>query len=328
MVIRSTFKRGKIGQSFKGLAYSYTSKHGEVVASMPSKPGKARSSLQQQNMDLFKQATIAMKLMPAPFLVKSAKDAKGTPMLPRDAILAALYGKGPTIVLPGGRVIRPMANRVDMSSVMDNIAWRPGSMLWRDNELWQGIDPPAVPSLLGFDLVDGPVWLDAENFGSSRIWQNPIPGLIVSSSFNCKGSLYVPHDHIICYGMSSYNEIENGKTVWFSCYEVTVGRVISAIKADEQYPVAMSGGARYLTHQWATPFILSPGNLYVFAVRVPADATTFNTRQNIAPRDQKMLPLVPSYARFALASQNPVVGDQFTSQTTSEQYAIGIQGRV
>ena len=327
MLIRSTFKRGKIGQSFKGLAYSYTSKHGEVYASMPKKPGKARTSLQQQNMDMFKDACIAMKLLPAPFLNAAREAAKDTPMLPRDCILAALYGQGPVFFLPGGRRLIPMARRVDMSSVMDNLAWKPGSLLWRDNDLWVGLDRPDVPSLLGFDMVNGPVWLDAENFGSSRLWQAPIPGLIVTNNFNCKGAFYSPFEHIITYQMSFWHEIQSGKTPWISVYRLTVGNVIEQILADETTGVTVTGAAGFITHAFSAPFVMEPGARYVFCVRVPTDADAASTRVNVATRTQPVLPIIPQWGRYGCAKANPVVGDVFTSLATTETYSIGFQGR-
>jgi len=220
-----------------------------------------------------------------------------------------------------------MANRVDMSSVMDNIAWRPGSILWRDGDLWQGLDPPEIPSLLGYSMVDGPVWLDAENFGSSRLWQAPVPGLILSDAYNCKGAFYQPFGQIIVYQMSFWHEIQAGKTPWISIYKITVGRVIEQILADESTGLVTTGSASFVTHELTAPFVMHPGDRYVFCVRVPTDVDAFNTRLNIAPKTQPVLPIVPQWGRYGLAKKNPVVGDVFTSITTGETFAVGFQGR-
>lgn len=327
MVIRVTGKRGRIGPSLKGRLYSYTSLAGEITASWPKGPGKARTPIQAFNMEMFRQACIALKLMPGAFLDFGRRNAIGTPMLPRDALMAALYGKGPTIYLPGGRIIRPMATRVDMSMVMDNIAWRKFSMLVRYDDLWEGLDPPEEASILGFDPVTGPQWLLASDFGSSKIWQRPVRANLVGHNHNCKGTRVVAVEPILVDRLSILHEIGAGQTFWWSVYRTSPAGVIQEILCDFPSSVPTVGGWQYVEDPVPTPFFIGNSEEYVFCARLPGQAGSFNTPIQRGGLMQMVLPLMPWQGIRAVASSNPVVGDTMTLVTDTQNTSIGFRGQ-
>lgn len=149
-------------QSFSGRFYAYQKGDQVVYAAWPKKRGKARSEAQQEAQDRFAEAIAAMNRHAAAFMAEAREQVKGTPFLPRDPILAALMGKGPQFKLPDGKRLINMATRVNMSEVMDNIAWEPGSMLYRDENLWKGIPPGQSGYVLTYQGEnDIPQWLPA-----------------------------------------------------------------------------------------------------------------------------------------------------------------------
>lgn len=146
-------------QSLRGSHYVYESKAGTVISTWPQKRPGPKSEAQEASMKLFREANDALKRMSAGQQNYARENAKGTPFLPRDCLMACLYGNGPVIGLRTGEKLRPMAVRVNTSLLFDNIAWQPGSMMFRGADFWEGIPPGAANDVLVFrsnTLV--PVW--------------------------------------------------------------------------------------------------------------------------------------------------------------------------
>jgi len=146
-------------QSLRGSHYVYESKAGTIIANWPPKRPGEKSEAQLHSMKLFKEACEALKRMSAGQQNYARENAKGTPFLPRDALMACLYGNGPVIGLRTGAKLRPMAVRVNTSLLFDNIAWEPGSMLFRGADFWEGIPPGNNGQVLTYtDANHAPTW--------------------------------------------------------------------------------------------------------------------------------------------------------------------------
>lgn len=129
------------GPSLRGAFYSYNRKGNVITNAWPKKrPGKVGPE-EQWVRDRFKEAAQVMKRY-APEILETYKRAvHGKPYAPRDLLLQSLYGHGPTVFLNTGERIVPLANQVNISQLMDNIGWTPGSMLYRAEHLWVPIPP-------------------------------------------------------------------------------------------------------------------------------------------------------------------------------------------
>ena len=173
MALSDTLKRGEVGASLKGQFYQYQ-RHGKwVTAKWPKKRGKPKSAAQSQAQKDFAAVCRAIKLTAAEVQMYARANAAGTPMLPRDAMMAALYGNGPTIRTYSGKVIKPMANAYLASTVLDAIGWAKGDMLVRKDDRWEVL----APGLPGYVLQTNgpnelPTWVEPSGGGGSvgRVW--------------------------------------------------------------------------------------------------------------------------------------------------------------
>lgn len=327
MVIRTTFSRGNIGPSYKGRAYSYANEKGEITASWPSAPGKARSPLQAQNMELFRQACIAMKLMNPAFIEYARQNAKGKPMLPRDSLMAALYGRGPTIILNNGRVVRPMATRVDMSSVMDNIAWRKWSLLVRYDDLWEGLDPPAEHSVLTFDPVNGVLWGPGGSSGGSPLWLMPYGRFTNTLDANCKGNIWGLWGDITMDMLQAKASLPGGTDFnWFVARLDALGTIDQVI-VDTPNPTPAPGGTTTLVYTLPTPIVLPAGYRYFLAIYVPGNGNTYNTPIFSGGIFAAQLSVNQDQACWWLATNNPGIGDAPSFESANELFCIGLRGQ-
>lgn len=178
MALSDTLKRGEIGASLKGQFYQYQ-RHGKwVTAKWPKKRGKAKSAAQLQAEKDFAAVCRAIKLTAAEVQMYARANAHGTPMLPRDAMMAALYGNGPTIRTYSGKVIKPVANALLSSTVLDAIGWAKGDMLVRNDDRWEVLSPGFEGYIL---QTNGPgklpTWVEPSGGGgsSSRLWFSGTP---------------------------------------------------------------------------------------------------------------------------------------------------------
>lgn len=62
-------------------------------------------------------------------------------LYPRDLYTAAMFGRGFGITLPDGRTIMPARSLFDLSRTLDIFDNRSGSILFRDQRLWQSLGP-------------------------------------------------------------------------------------------------------------------------------------------------------------------------------------------
>lgn len=149
MALSDYLKRGQIGPSHKNDFYQYQRGEQWVTSKWPKKRGKPKSAAQAASQAFFSEICKAIKLTAPPIQHYHRENAKGTPMLPRDSLMAALYGNGPIIRFYNGKVLRPMANKLLASSMLDAIAWEPGSILMRHDDLWE----PLLPGPAGYVLA-------------------------------------------------------------------------------------------------------------------------------------------------------------------------------
>lgn len=192
MALSETLKRGEIGASLKGQFYQYQ-RHGKwVTAKWPKKRGKAKSPAQLQAEKDFASVCRAIKLTAAEVQMYARANAAGTPMLPRDAMMAALYGNGPTIRTYSGKVIKPMAHKLLSSTVLDAIGWQEGDILYRSSDSWEVLRAGGPGQVLTMpELGKVPAWAPPSGGGAPRRVMNPI-------------SASVPVETNITFGNSFY----------------------------------------------------------------------------------------------------------------------------
>lgn len=327
MVIRVTRKKGNVGPSLKGRLYSYENKFGNITASWPKPRGKAKSEAQQWAQDRFTEACKIMKLMPGDFLAYAAENCKGKPMLPRDALMAALYGRGPVIYLPSGRVLRPMATRIDMSTMMDNLAWKPFSMLYRDDDTWVGLDPPSETSVLVFDVAQGYLWVEASSLQSSGVWQIPESDTTQNENKNCKGNVIEPFADFFIDRAVVNNNFSSGETCILSIFEINGSDFILGKLLDVPLPISSASGQKVYDVDLGLDLTLQAGHRYVISVRNPTAGDTNNTGVRRGNPFAPSLPTWRQQASFGCAKADPQIGDKFDFFSTGWLWHIGYRGK-
>lgn len=198
MALSETLKRGEIGASLKGQFYQYQ-RHGKwVTAKWPKKRGKAKSPAQLQAEKDFASVCRAIKLTAAEVQMYARANAAGTPMLPRDAMMAALYGNGPTIRTYSGKVIKPMANKLLSSTVLDAIGWQEGDILYRGQDAWEVLRAGGPGQVLTMpEIGKVPYWAPSSGGGAPLRISTPVSAAAGNVTRITFGNSYFLYQQIV-----------------------------------------------------------------------------------------------------------------------------------
>lgn len=163
------------GPSYKKSVYVYT-RDGNLVAAKWPEPRKGNISQKQKDeMERFRQTQWLTKYVPGFIMAEIIDLVAGTTLLPRDLITQGMYGRLFSIGVNGGKVMVPMAFKVDVSTSLDTIGQTEGQMMVRGSALWD----PLPQGRVGQRLVSqGP--------GTAPLWQSVLTGdteAMITSSF-------------------------------------------------------------------------------------------------------------------------------------------------
>lgn len=325
MTIRTTFSRGQIGPSLKGRLYSYTREGVEITAAWPKKRPQKLTVHQEQAIRLFKETCVAMKNCAWQFIYYAREDSKGTPMLPRDALMAAIGGGGPIIVFPDGRKLYPMAASVNLSEMLDLITPVNGSIMVRWADYWVGLNPPSDVSILAYDPATGPYWTDPPEGTSTKVWFMPPRGGVQTEDWGCKGNKIWPTEDLIIDAIGTVNSIPAGLPWNFTCYEVDGSNDITAIVYDVPMPLTSGTGERYTRLILEPAMVLNAGKTYWLAVRAPGASNTYNIPIHTGPKTPVVIDIEPYVVSALVANSNPVVGNRLTEIGIESVFDIGIR---
>lgn len=144
-------------------------RHGPVAAAFPKKRGKATEGVQYFMQREFALAAewasnpIAEELITAQFY------AEGSPFVPRDFLISAMYGQAFEITMPDGTVLIPERDvNPSAQEILDQITNVVGSILYRAQIGWVGL----APSVNGYVLAlqNGlPAWLPGAGFSGGGV---------------------------------------------------------------------------------------------------------------------------------------------------------------
>lgn len=147
------------GPSLRGGFYSYT-RLGQVrAAGWPPHRGPPKTEPHKKTIRLFREACEAAKRTDPYIQASIARALTGSAYYTRDILFAMWYGRIGDLQLTNGEVYRAMPTRVNISNLLDNLGWKPGSMLYRTTEEWAVIPPGAAGNVLRFTgLAEVPAW--------------------------------------------------------------------------------------------------------------------------------------------------------------------------
>lgn len=322
MVIKQTEKRAGVGPSFKGQFYQYMKGDQHIVASWPQHTKTFKSVRQERAKALFKEACKAIKLTAATFQNESRESAKGTPMLPRDALMAALYGKGPTIVFPNGERLVPMASRVEMSKLLDNLGWTNGSILYRDpSEYWKSLEPGTEDQVLVIDENGLPSWQTLITPTGASAWTTIDSGAMSGSGYAGKGSWFknwFAHD---VQEFAFEHQFPASQVIKAAIYEVNSGGVIQSILVDETVTTTQDGTVRQAYHKFSSTISLSAGKIYCMMVRRSDGSDTNGTPIAQGTTMNPSFPVTGNWGYCNITKANPVVGNT-CNLTSGNPYCV------
>lgn len=254
MAISDDGKRGQIGPSLRGLIYQYERDGVWVTSKWPKKRGKKATSKQKLAQEAFKQSMLAMKLTAPAIQLFHRIAAKGTPMLPRDSLMAALYGNGPPIHTYSGKVIKPMANRILSSTVLDALGSDPGTIMYRGPELWEVLPPGLDGQVLAYaEAEKRPVWIvPPEGGGGPKVVFCPSTRY-GSGLFNVAGNLFCFSEEQSLKSMTWNVELYDGYDQRVGVATLGDDNKIDAILYPQRVVATTSGEFEQLTHQFDAP---------------------------------------------------------------------------
>lgn len=322
-MVRVTFSRGNIGPSLKGRVYFYQRGDDMIVASWPSKKPPPPTDWQKQARRLFTEACAAMKNMDWSFINYAREDSKGTPMLPRDALMAALNGIGPVIIFPNGWRMIPMPGTLNMSEALDLISYIDGSILVRWNDYWIGLNPPEEPSVLAYDPATGPFWTAADADEVGHIWYRPISTAATSINFCCQGLRTTAYEDVQITKFSMQHSLSSSLAFNFTVYEISDPHVIQAVVYDQACSPIPGSGSRYTEVELTNPCVLLKGKIYAICVRAPSQSNTFAFPLQNAGTFPVVTDTSPTPEQLRLAKAVPVVGDTFTNVGGATMRTLG-----
>lgn len=264
MAISDDGKRGQIGPSLRGLIYQYERDGMWITSKWPKKRGKIATPNQKLAQEAFKDCMLAMKLTAPAIQLFHRIAAKGTPMLPRDSLMAALYGNGPPIQHYNGKVIKPMANRLMSSTVLDALAWEEGAILFRGPEFWEQLPPGGDGQVLAYDAdTKRPLWVDIKS-GSGvppSVWI--MRGQNVYGSVNIIGAPYEFYDEHTLVAATWVTRISAGYDFYFGVAFTDAAGMVTSVPV----PIhkAGTGGVDYqpVRHVLPTPIVIPAGQRFV-----------------------------------------------------------------
>lgn len=316
--------RGKIGPSMKGLFYSYERNGQWVLSIWPSSRKRQPTEDELFERRRFKLACEALKRMHPSVLYYFRTNSWGTPLMPRDALMAMVYGKGPVIIRPNGEKVFPMASRLDMSMLLDNLAWKPGSILYRSLNTWEGVDPGAEGQVLTMNAFTGfPEWRDPSGGGEGG-WAMPEAGNI-NSNFqgNCIGKGIAPIFDIKLKRVVIYQQFASVTDVRIGVYRLSATDEVVEIMAHFVPAMVKDGTARWSIIDLPSELPLLTGNKYAVMVEVIRAGYGVDVLIGRGSLARPQLPVIPSTVRYRQYNQPIKIGDVLGAGT--EAFTIGYQ---
>lgn len=156
--------------SWRDVGYSRDTRWGPIFQQWPRRRGAPRNPY-----DFYRQTEfgIAARWASSPTWqeLETAKYwTAGTSLVPRDMLMAGMYGTAFIIIGPDGIQIEPARHMTNNPQYMlDLVTTNPGSMLWRSPIGWLAI-PPGLPGQVLTDQGDAPGWATPSGGSGSAAW--------------------------------------------------------------------------------------------------------------------------------------------------------------
>ena len=331
-------------KNMTGGFYVYNRLGGTIMAGWPTKLPAIKSPKQQAAMDLMRRRSLAIKAMDPQFVFAASHYARNNALMPRDYLFMSMAGRGTQLFQPqryltgdlrndGVRgAVQPaepvfpfvappayddlrsmysMANRDDLSFLLDIFTETPGGLLVRRPEGWRGLEPGEPGQVLYSDPNGLPQWGDASGGGGGLSIGTAANGSINNTSFATKGNLFTSVLALQYHGAYCDHDWIAGRS-----YKVTlvtaVGLVITAVLAQSAAfsPASSYLGPRYFP--FTAPYTAAAEEEVFLVLTCTSETTTTPLRVVSSPAPLLNFPLAGNSAAVRLASTDPVIGQTFS----------------
>lgn len=321
MALSDTLKRGIIGPSFKGAFYSYERNGKWVVAKWPKKPPAAKTENQRLSQEVFRQVCHAIKHTDAQIQTYHRENAKGTPMLPRDTLMAALYGNGPAIRFYSGEVIKPMSDKLMASTVLDAIGWGLGTLLVRGKDTWDALPPgEAGQVLIAGNAGEVPYWGEAPGGGGMpKTYAPPF----IANAYDSNASRvtwFQPAGVQIIKSVSFVERLAVGRTCRLSIFLTDDSGVSYALPFQQELPFTGNGQAQFRRFELPEPLVLDADCGVAIVLTVVQGTTTTAMACRRAQAGNAPVPMLWGFGAYPSTVKNPAVGGTFLPSTWGSTY--------
>ena len=148
---------------------------GQIVAQkVPPKRGRNVTPTQANQMSYFQAVQRVFAYLPPHEKEYWMKLAEGGPFLPRDFWTSNCYQRFLGVITEDGKTIMPVRSMFDISSALDVIAQTEGQLLYRSEDLWEGLLIGAPNEVLTVDpSTNLPAWRQSAGGGGGSPWAPP-----------------------------------------------------------------------------------------------------------------------------------------------------------
>lgn len=315
MALSDYLKRGQIGPSFSRSFYQYERNGRWVTAKWPKPRGKPKSEKQALAQQAFSEVCKAIKRTASEIQMYHRENAKGTPMLPRDSMMAALYGNGPTLTYYSGKVIKPMANKLLASTVLDAIGWQEGDLLYRAGDTWEVLHrPDGHGVLLWDDGLKKPVWGDASGLGTAGYWMTAETNGFNSASRQSKGVGFTMIDTMVLDGVYVATRSMSGKSIDIGLYRLNATNTVTHVVG--RWPAGTIPTSDLYRTRFQVPeqVVLEAGQRYALMVQASLSGAGFNIYTCDANWVHPQVPIAPWPGAMIFWGRSIVVGNTLGSE--------------
>lgn len=257
-------------------------------------------------------------------MVTAIEAVKGTYLLPRDLITAAMYGRTFVISIPGQRTLVPMAFRKDVSFSLDTVTIAQGGLLVRGAELWDPF-PQGLPGQLlsSQGLALPPQWVNPQIIGADDMITSTDDDTITTSGAACLGNILTPPVQVNALQIIvQINKVVGGT------YKVMMalmsGDLIGEILFDGPTIAPSGTGIEAFVFALPEPILMLAGQRYAILV-VRTDGTGASIMGMTITADPIMGWIGYPQKEVAIASNNnPIVGTDLQPDVSGSPRGINL----
>lgn len=238
-----------------------------IVQAWPKRRGRPRNPVTVEQNLRFSEANKLAKYAPSDDQWMAIEVAKDGPLYPRDLLMSAMFGRLFETLTVDGRRMVSMAVIQDISSDLDLIgSGVQGAVLFRGQELWQGVGPGAVGDVLTSAGAGGNPFWSAAAGGAGKYIATNNPGIGPSASaFATKGSLIAAARAVTVWEMGCMITAVAGQTYRGRIWSLTAGRNIVALVGDTGPVTGLAAARQIVWRALTVPAVLAAGTNYYFA---------------------------------------------------------------